>query len=940
MDDEKAGPGPEELQAALREFAALRVTPAALAESLGRGLDQARPGELGLIARLMREEKLTLGRAIAQSRRPPGKKPPAAREKAAAPAAPPRPEKPRRLHGRERLLILESPTKAKTIHKFLGGAYTVKGCQGHVRDMPAKGVGSGIGIDFQNNYQPIYVPVAEREKVIGELRTAVNKAGHVYLATDPDREGEAIAWHLKELFNLPDDQVSRVTFNAVTRSAVTEAIKRPAAIDMNLVNSQQGRRVLDRIVGYRLSPFLWKKVSKGLSAGRVQSVAVRLVVEREREIQAFDPVEFWRIRARLAASEPGEGDFLAELREWRGAEFVLPAGSRETARPPTAPDREAAEAIVRALAGADCRVREVEEREVKSRPAPPFITSTLQQAAATLLRLGAQRTMRLAQQLYEGVELAGGEATGLITYMRTDSTRIAPEAVAEAREYLAGNFPPPYLPANPNHYASRNNAQDAHEAIRPAAIGQTPERVRPFLAPDQFRLYELIWRRFLASQMAPAEYRVTTVKIGAGEGVFEAKGRRVLFDGHTAVSPSFARRRQPGEGENGEAADRDGRPEEEQALPALAEGQTLEIREIVPGQRFTQPPPRFNDASLIRELEKEGIGRPATYAPIVQTIQDRGYVRQENRRFFATRLGMAVTDMLRDNFPDLLDVKFTARMEADLDRVEKGEVDWTRLVDQFYRPFEARLAEALAKAPPLKGTPAPNGEKCPLCGAETTIRYSSRGAFLGCSRFPECSGTRELPEEGEAATPPEAGELPPCPVCGGPMLRKRSRYGPFLACASYPACKGTRPLARDGAPAPLPEIQRACEKCGKPMRVKSGRRGLFLACTGYPECRNAKPVDKDGKVVDLPEVEGEICPKCGKPMLVRMSRRGPFLSCSGYPGCRGSKPLPAPEAGDGEKRGKGERASARAEIIAAGKPEAGGRKTGPGRRPGKRAPAG
>ncbi|MDR2390453.1 MAG: type I DNA topoisomerase [Planctomycetota bacterium] len=923
MSEDKAG-GAADVKLLLREFAALRVSPGAVEESLHIKLADAGEADCSLMRRVighMRNDRLTLSKAIAVARRPDGAagisfpaksaigKSPSGigggrREQKNSPAA--RPEKrepPRRLTGKVKLLIVESPAKAKTIKKFLGNEFVVKASMGHVRDMPVRVSGADIGIDFAHGYQPVYVPIASREKVIRELRTALNKAGHVYLAPDPDREGEAIAWHLKELLNLPDDQTSRVTFNAITRSAVREAMARPAAVNMDLVNAQQGRRVLDRIVGYRLSPFLWKKVAKGLSAGRVQSVAMRLVAEREEEIRAFISVEFWRIRARMRPEGGGgkESEFQAELVSWKGGEFVLPGADKKISRTPTAPNEAAADAIAAELRGKAGQVAELTEREVKGRPSPPFITSTLQQAASTLLGFGTQRTMRVAQQLYEGVELEGGESTGLITYMRTDSTRIAPEAIAEVRDYIGKNLAPPYLPAKPNFYASRQSAQDAHEAIRPASTTLTPEKMKPFLSSEQYRLYDLIWRRFVASQLAPAEYLVTTAKIAVGEGVFEAKGRTVVFDGHTVVSSAFAKKRKverTGKNENDADVQKDGadeKREEDQILPALAKGQMLAVGEIVPGRHQTQPPPRFSEASLVRELEKEGIGRPSTYAPIVQTIQDRGYVRQENRRFFATRLGMAVTGILKDNFPDIMNVKFTARMESDLDSVEEGKADWSGLVDRFYKPFESRLGQAMASSPALKGQPAPNGEKCPECGADMMIRYNQRGAFLGCSRYPECSGSRRLAGEEGTGEPNEAdlsGVV--CPVCGGSMVVRRSRFGLFLACSAYPNCKGTRPIAKDGKVIRLPEVNRVCEKCGKPMQVKSGRRGPFLSCTGYPDCRNAKHIDKDGKVVDLPEVEGEVCEKCGAPMTVRMSRRGPFLSCTGYPKCRNARPLPKP----------------------------------------------
>ncbi len=817
----------------------------------------------------------------------------------------------RRFYGKENLLIVESPAKAKTIKKFLGPNFIVKASLGHVRDIPTKGKDrSDIGIDFQNHYQPYYVPIDSREKVIKELRQAADRARYVYLAPDPDREGEAIAWHLKEILELPKDRVARVTFNAITKSAVNEAMAHPSEVNMDLVNAQQGRRVLDRIVGYRLSPFLWKKVTKGLSAGRVQSVAVRLVAEREAEIQAFKTTEFWRIKALLASLEGKKEQFQAELVEWKGGEFVIPGSDKKAPRTPTAPDEATAKGIAEALAKAKFQVGEVTEREVKGRPSPPFITSSLQQAASNLLRLGAQRTMRIAQTLYEGVEIEG-EPTGLITYMRTDSTRIAPEAIDEVRKFIGEQFAPPYLPEKPNFYTSRKSAQDAHEAIRPTSVYLTPDRVKPFLQPEQHRLYELIWRRFVASQLAPAEYRITTARILAGEGIFEAKGRRVLFDGHTAVSLAAAKKKEKQEAEEKkEKDDEDTRDdsegkekrEEEQLLPKLEKGQKLACREVTPSQHFTQPPVRFTEASLVRELEKEGIGRPSTYAPIIQTIVERDYVRQENRRFYATRLGLAVTDILKENFPDIMDVKFTAQMESDLDRVEEGEVEWSNLVDRFYKPFEARLKEAMVNSPPLKGAAAPNGEKCPKCGADMVIRYSKRGAFLGCSKYPDCPGTMELPGEGGEAEGEGEGEPVECPECGKPMARKRSRFGMFLACTGYPECKCTRPIGKNGEVVVLPDIKRDCEKCGKPMLVKSGKRGPFLACSGYPECKNTKHLDKEGKVVELPEIEA-VCDKCQSPMVVRMSRRGPFLACSAFPKCRNAKPIPKPEEEMAETKG-------------------------------------
>lgn len=805
--------------------------------------------------------------------------------------------------GGENLLIVESPAKAKTIKKFLGGSFTVKASMGHVRDITSKGRGKdAFGIDFENGYAPRYEPLKTREKVLRELREAAAKADAVYLAPDPDREGEAIAWHLKEALDLSERKTHRVTFNAITRNAVQEAIRHPGKIDMNLVNAQQGRRVLDRLVGFSLSPFLWKKITKGLSAGRVQSVAVRLIVEREREIGAFKPEEFWRIVVDLVQQDAQTAPppvFQASLVRWKGEKFEL--GS------PHAANEEAATAVADALQDAAYTIKTVDKREVKGRPTPPFITSTLQQAASTFLYFGTQKTMRVAQSLYEGVTV-DGTPMGLITYMRTDSTRIAPEALAEAREYIGEHFDPEYLPAKANVYSSKKGAQDAHEAIRPTSVLLTPTRVKPFLNAEQFRLYDLIWRRFVASQMSPARYQTTTATILAADGELEAKGRVVLFDGHTILSMQAAKaaRKDEKHEEDGSGGDPEetGKENKDQTLPPLREGDDLEKTDLRATQHFTQPPPRYTEASLVKTLEKEGIGRPSTYASIVQTIQDRGYTKLVKRAFHATELGMAVTDLLLKHFDQIMDLQFTARMEADLDSVEEGKSDWVKLIDEFYKPFEKRLGNAVKEAEPLKGKPAPNGETCPLCESEMLVRYSKAGAFLGCSKFPECKGLRQMPgEEGDAADLPE-GELVSCPACGAPMQQKKSRFGDFLACSGYPVCKQTIPLGKDGKPVPLPDIKMDCGKCGAEMVVKMGKNGPFLACSGYPACKNTKHLDREGKVIELPEIKGILCEKCGAEMIVRMSRRGPFLACPGFPKCRNAKPMPGEEKKASKKTAK------------------------------------
>lgn len=773
---------------------------------------------------------------------------------------------------KKKLLIVESPAKAKTIKKILGKDFTVKASVGHIRDLSSKGRGKkALGIDTENGYKPDYVIIKGKEKTVKELQDAAAKADEVYLAPDPDREGEAIAWHLKELIGLSDEEAHRVTYSSITKKAVQQALENPRKIDMNRVNAQQGRRILDRLVGFSLSPFLWKKVAKNLSAGRVQSVAVRIVVEREREIKAFDPEEFWRIKAQVSPENKKKDQFDAQLVRWKGKKFEL--GN------PVAQTESSARELAEHIQNNPLKVQKIETREARGKTSPPFITSTLQQAASTALSFGTSKTMSVAQKLYEGMEI-DGETQGLITYMRTDSTRIAPEALEEVRKYIAENFDPEYLPEKPQMYSSSKNAQDAHEAIRPSSVELTPEKVQPFLTREQYRLYELIWRRFVASQMPPARYDVTTVTIASGDGELEAKGRITRFKGYTILVP---------EGKN---------PKKEagkyQNLPDVKKEDLLDLLDLDVSQNFTKPPARFSEASLVKALEKEGIGRPSTYAPIIKTIRDRGYVRLESRYFHASELGMAVVDILVDNFDNIMDLKFTAGMESDLDLVESGETDWIKLVDDFYRPFEERLEKAGKEAEALKGRPWDGEEKCPLCGSNLLVRYSVNGAFLGCEKYPECKGLIPMPGEKGADEQPEVAV--DCPSCKSPMIMKTSRYGKkFLACTKYPECKTTMSVDKEGNPVALPKVERDCDECGKPMEVKMGRSGPFLACTGYPDCKNTMPLDKNGKPVVLPKVEGEVCEKCGKPMVVKMGRRGPFLACTGFPKCRNAKPLPGEE---------------------------------------------
>jgi DNA topoisomerase-1 len=774
------------------------------------------------------------------------------------------------------LFIVESPAKAKTIKKILGKNFTVLASVGHIRDLKSKGRGKKtFGIDVENNYQPLYEIIPGKESTIKELTEAVKKATNVYLAPDPDREGEAIAWHLKEVLQIPEERAFRVTYQAITKKAILEALENPGKINMNLVSAQQGRRVLDRLVGFSLSPFLWKKVAKNLSAGRVQSVAVKIIVDREREIQAFIPEEFWKIKADLAGTV-NPGSFEAQLIKWNGNKFEL--GS------PDAGNEKSAGSIAEILKKAEYKVLSVESKEAKGRPGAPFITSTLQQAASTQLHFSTTKTMTVAQKLYEGIELADGNPVGLITYMRTDSTRIAPEAIAEVREYIEKTWSGQYLPEEPNVYTTNKNAQDAHEAIRPSSLEFTPDNVKPFLSRDQFRLYELIWQRFVASQMKPAVYSITTVLIGADKGIFEAKGRVTLFDGYTVLVP--------------EQKDEN----RYQDLPALAAAEKCQLNDLAAEQHFTKPPARYSEAGLVKALEKEGIGRPSTYAPIIKTIQERGYVRLVNRYFHASELGMAVNDILEANFHKIMELKFTADMENDLDSVEQGLTDWVKLVDDFYKPFAEQVKVAIDTAEALKNKLYTGPEKCPVCQSDLVIRYSTNGAFLGCIKYPECKGLLPLPEPADAEG--EEGEdkiVLNCPDCGKPMVLKTSRFGKkFLACTGYPACQKTMSVDKEGKAVEPPSITRNCDKCGSPMSVKSGRKGFFLACDRYPECKFTMPIDKEGNVVNVPVVESEPCDKCGGEMVVRMSRRGPFLACSNFPKCRNAKPLDKTDKSTGE----------------------------------------
>ncbi|MGE4554002.1 MAG: type I DNA topoisomerase [Desulfovibrionaceae bacterium] len=763
------------------------------------------------------------------------------------------------------LIIVESPAKVKTIGRFLGKQYAVEASVGHVRDLPQR----DLGVDEEHGFEPHYEIIDGKQDVVKRLRAAAKKADHVFLAPDPDREGEAIAWHVAELIKDQNTNVSRISFNEITKRAVLEALEHPRALDRRLFDSQQARRVLDRLVGYKISPILWKSVKRGISAGRVQSVALRLIVEREKERRAFQTQEYWLFKARLEGPEPPA--FPAEL--WKIGGKALKPGKFVVG------NAAEAEALKARLAQSPFSVAEVVAKERKRAAQPPFITSTLQQEASNRLGFSAKRTMSTAQRLYEGVDLGGRGVTALITYMRTDSVRVAKEAQDAARELIEASWGKEFKPAKPNAYKSKGSAQDAHEAIRPVDVNVTPADVQALLPPDQFKLYNLIWSRFMASQMAPAKFYDTVVDIAAADTLWRAKGERLLFPGWLAAW---------GRGED----------EKDAELPKLAAGDPLTVHALDAEQKFTQPPPRYSEATLVKELEDKGIGRPSTYAQIISTIQDRDYVTLEERRFAPTELGMLVSDQLSENFTELMDIGFTAAMESDLDAVAEGQRDWGDLIQQFADGFYRRLGEAETH---MKKTALETNIPCPECGKPMVIRFGKAGEFLGCSGFPDCRTLKNFRRgpQGEIEiiedTPPEALNIT-CEKCGKPMVIKNSRRGEFLGCSGYPACRNVKNFTRDAdgtihvTEAEALTVVGPCPDCGRDMVIKRSRQGSrFVACTGYPECTHTEPLRTGVK-----------CPRegCDGELVEKASRRGKvFYSCSRYPACDyalWNEPVPGP----------------------------------------------
>jgi DNA topoisomerase-1 len=665
------------------------------------------------------------------------------------------------------VIIVESPAKTKTLKGFLGSDFTIEASMGHIRDLPE----NKLAVDVENDFQPSYVTIPERKDVLSKIKSSIKGADTVYLASDPDREGEAISWHLAEALGLRNPM--RIQFNEITRDAVRQALANPRPIDMHRVNAQQARRVLDRLVGYEISPLLWRKVKKGLSAGRVQSVAARLVVDREREIEAFEPVEYWDITARVTPDVPQNG-FDAALTEYKGKKVELGTGLQ-------------ADKVLTDLNGASYVVRSVKKSEKRRNPAAPFITSTLQQEASRKLGFNARRTMRTAQQLYEGVDVPGEGSVGLITYMRTDSTRIAAEAQSAARDFIVQTFGAQYVPGSAKQFKKGAGAQDAHEAIRPTSVFRTPDSIQSRLSSDQAKLYRLIWQRFVASQMAPAVFDVVTVDIAAADYTFRATGSTVKFDGFLRLYS---------EGRDEAKIDDEDRP----PLPPLTAEQLLVLLALTPKQHFTEPPPRYTEATLVKALEEKGIGRPSTYAAILSTIQDRGYVELLEKRFRPTPLGLGVTDLLVKHFPEVLDVAFTAGMETKLDNVEDGGDDWVEVMRTFYGPFHQTVERAGAEMERVKIEPKKSDEVCPECGRPMVVRSSRYGEFLGCSGYPECK---------TILRPAAAKVEVPCPKCGGEVQQKRSRKGTiFYGCTNYPTCD----FVAWGKP-----VGRECPQCGSPL---------------------------------------------------------------------------------------------------------------------------
>lgn len=805
-----------------------------------------------------------------------------------------------------KLVIVESPAKAKTINKYLGSDYKVVASLGHVRDLPIK----ELGIDLDNEYSPTYVVNDDKKDVVKNIVNLAKKADEVLLAGDPDREGEAISWHLEEIVKKHCKNVSRVTFNEITKNAILEAVRNKRKVDIDMVDSQQTRRLLDRIVGYQLSPWISNALGGRLSAGRVQSVALRVIVDREREIENFKPEEFWKVFAQLK-----NGDN-AELFE---AEYLSKDGVEEKLK-----NKEDVDTLLSSLEGATYQVDDVEKKTRLRKAAPPFTTSTLQQEAVRKLGWDSKKAMKVAQGLYEGVEVRG-ESTGLITYMRTDSTRISPEFQAEAKQYISDRWGFDYVPKSPNVYKTKGDAQDAHEAIRPTNLDYSPDEIVNSLDADQMKLYSLIWNRFIASQMVSAEYDTVVAKITTDKGhLFKANGSTLKSKGYMVVY------QEDEDVEEGEVK----KDDNDKTLPPLDKGDVLALNKLIESQRFTKPPSRYTEATLIKELERKGVGRPSTYASIISTLTYRNYVTVQKTRFNTTELGRGVVDHLVEYFPDVMDVEFTSELEDKLDEIADGKHYWVDVMDDYYTPFSQALFTANQKVKPVVREDEAVGENCPECESPLVYKKTKSGdKFIACSSYPNCTYTKFLPSEkqktgvmcdcgGEfliveytkgkkkekfasCSNNPTCKEVrkvvrnkvmpksvfetdKKCPKCDSDMVIREVKGSRFYACTSYPDCKYTQTIVKES------DKTIDCDKCGKPMILRKGKYGHFYSCTGYPDCSNIKKANSKGELVKEAEKTDEKCDKCGSMMTLRDGKNGKFYACSGFPKCKNTKPYFAP----------------------------------------------
>ena len=789
------------------------------------------------------------------------------------------------------LVIVESPAKAKTLEKFLGKDFRVLASYGHVRDLPKK----GLGVDRSNSYEPTYEVLAGKAKMLAEIIKAARTAPTIYLAADPDREGEAISWHLQETLKgaAKNAAFKRVRFNEITKKAVLAAMEQAGEIDARLVDAQQARRIIDRLVGYEVSDLLWKKIWRGLSAGRVQTVALRIICEREQEIERFVPVEYWTVDAELEGSAPPT--FSARLFAFDGVKLKFDGND------PRLESAEAAERVRAEVEKAVWRVARVETAERRKNPPPPFITSQLQQAAARRLSFPVRRTMQIAQRLYEGKDIPGRGTVGLITYMRTDSPRVSQEALTAVRDHIQERYGPASLPESPRYFKGKRDIQDAHEAIRPTYLDLPPEAVSAHLASDEARLYRLIWERFVASQMTPAVYDTTSAEIEAGRAVYRASGSTLKFPGYLAAYGIEAAQA-PAEADAEEDKEKEG-----ERLPALSQGETLKLVTLHPEQKQTQPPPRFNEASLVKFLEENGIGRPSTYAEILRKIEDREYVRKKDRRFIPSALGRTVIELLIPYFDDFFETSYTARMEERLDEVEEGKLPWRKALSEFDHTFTRDRERALKDMVSGKaGIPLGEArkilsfpvvpdvaEKCPNCGKKLKLRMGKNGLFVACSGYPACTFTENIPDPEEDVVDATELESTACEECGSPMKLRRSRTGSvFLGCTAYPKCRNIVNVAVAGGKAearPDEPTGESCPQCGHALVRRHGRYGAYVACSNYPACKYKPPKP----VVDT----GVICPKDGGVIAERRGRFRPFYGCVNYPNCDFTLSVrPVPEA--------------------------------------------